>query len=441
MKLDPSAKYVLDRLRGAGFPAWAVGGCVRDSLLGAEPADWDVCTAALPEQTAALFERVARTGEKHGTVTALLDRPIEITTLRTEGAYLDRRRPSGVSFTGDIRADLARRDFTINAMAWSPEDGLVDPFGGRDDLAAGVLRCVGDPKERFSEDALRILRALRFISRLGFEAEPETDRAIRECAPYLKEISVERVYSELLGVLRGKHVDAALLGYPEVVTAAVPELAPTVGFAQHSPHHIYDVWEHTVRAVAAAPEDEAAVRLTLLLHDMGKPSKYRMDETGRGRFRGHGAAGAEMAEACLRRLKTDRETREEVTTLVKIHDEPLPDTEAGMRRLLAKLGERQVRMLIEVKRADGSARAPASAESRLQRLSEGEALLERVLAQKPPLTAAELRIGGAELMELGVPSGPEMGRILEALLGETLDGTLKNERGPLLARARELINE
>ncbi len=439
MKLDASAQYVLDRLRGAGYPAWAVGGCVRDCLLGAEPTDWDVCTAALPEQTAALFERVARTGEKHGTVTALLDRPIEITTLRTEGAYLDRRRPSGVSFTDDIRADLARRDFTINAMAWSPEDGLVDPFGGRDDLAAGVLRCVGEPAARFSEDALRILRALRFISRLGLTVEPETDRAMRECAHYLGEISVERVYSELLGILRGGHVCAALLGFPEVVSAAVPELAPMVGFEQHSRHHIYDVWEHTVRTVAAAPESETTVRLALLLHDMGKPAMFYMDETGHGRFRGHGAAGSEMAEACLRRLKTDRETREAVTLLVKIHDEPLPDTEAGMRRMLAKLGEKTLRMLIEVKRADAVARAPDSAESRLGWLSEGEALFERVLAEKPCLTVAELETGGAELMELGVPRGPEIGRLLEALLGEVIDGKLENSREALLRRARELI--
>ena len=439
MKLDASAQYVLDRLRGAGYPAWAVGGCVRDCLLGSEPADWDVCTAALPEQTAALFERVALTGEKHGTVTALLDRPIEITTLRTEGAYLDRRRPSGVSFTDDIRADLARRDFTINAMAWSPEDGLVDPFGGRDDLAAGVLRCVGEPAARFSEDALRILRALRFISRLGLTVEPETDRAMRECAHYLGEISVERVYSELLGILRGGHVCAALLGFPDVVSAAVPELAPMVGFEQHSRHHIYDVWEHTVRTVAAAPESETTVRLALLLHDMGKPAMFYLDETGHGRFRGHGAAGAEMAEACLRRLKTDRETRETVTLLVKIHDEPLPDTEAGMRRMLAKLGEKTLRMLIEVKRADAVARAPDSAESRLGWLSEGEALFERVLAEKPCLTVAELETGGAELMELGIPRGPEIGRLLEALLGEVIDGKLENSREALLKRARELI--
>ena len=439
MKLDASAQYVLDRLRGAGYPAWAVGGCVRDCLLGSESADWDVCTAALPEQTAALFERVALTGEKHGTVTALLDRPIEITTLRTEGAYLDRRRPSGVSFTDDIRADLARRDFTINAMAWSPEDGLVDPFGGRDDLAAGVLRCVGEPAARFSEDALRILRALRFISRLGLTVEPETDRAMRECAHYLGEISVERVYSELLGILRGGHVCAALLGFPEVVSAAVPELAPMVGFEQHSRHHIYDVWEHTVRTVAAAPESETTVRLTLLLHDVGKPAMFYLDETGHGRIRGHGAAGSEMAEACLRRLKTDRETREAVPLLVKIHDEPLPDTEAGMRRMLAKLGEKTLRMLIEVKRADAVARAPDSAESRLGWLSEGEALFERVLAEKPCLTVAELETGGAELMELGVPRGPEIGRLLEALLGEVIDGKLENSREALLKRARELI--
>ena len=438
MKLDPSAEYALKTLREAGCPAWVVGGCVRDSLLGSEPEDWDVCTAALPEQTAALFERVALTGEKHGTVTALLERPVEITTLRTEGAYLDRRRPSGVSFTDDIRADLARRDFTINAMAWSPEDGLVDPFGGRDDLAAGVLRCVGDPEARFNEDALRILRALRFISRLGLTAEPETARAMRKCAPFLAEISVERVYSELLGILRGERVAKALMEFPEVVCAALPELAPMVDCPQPTPHHIYGVWEHTVRAVAAAPEDDT-IRLALLLHDMAKPAKFYLDENGRGHFKGHGAAGGVMAEECLRRLKTDKETRELVSTLVRIHDDLLPTTEAGMRRLLAKLGEEKLRMLLVIKRADGACRAPASAESMLRLVDAGEALMERVLAEKPPLTVAELAIGGEELMELGVPRGPEIGRLLEELLGEVLDGELQNERDALTARARELI--
>ncbi len=440
MKLDASAEYAIRRLEEAGYPAWAVGGCVRDSLLGTEPADWDVCTAALPEQTRALFDRVALTGEKHGTVTALLDRPVEITTLRTEGAYLDRRHPSGVSFTDDICADLARRDFTINAMALSPSGGLVDPFGGERDLADGILRCVGDPRERFSEDALRLLRALRFLSRLGFAAENATDAALHECAPLISDISVERVFSELPGILRGGFVAETLLAYPDVITAAIPELGPMVGFPQPTPHHIYDVWEHTVRAVAAAPQDDT-VRLALLFHDMAKPAKFALDSAGIGHFMGHGATGSFMADECLRRLRADRETRELVALLVRIHDDALPKSEAGMRHLLAKLGEDTFRKFISIKRADGACRAPDSAKGRLAALDEGEALAERILAEKPCLTVAALAVGGRELMELGIPQGPGIGRMLTALLGEVLDGKTENEREALLARARAFLED
>lgn len=438
MKLDASAEYAIRRLEAAGFHAWAVGGCVRDSLLGTEPADWDVCTSALPEQTRALFDRTAMTGERHGTVTALLDRPIEITTLRTEGAYLDRRHPSGVSFTDDIYADLARRDFTINAMACSLSGELVDPFGGERDLENRLLRCVGAPRERFNEDALRLLRALRFISRLGLTADPGTAAAIHECAPLIAEISVERIFSELPGILRGDFAAQALLEYSDVITSAIPELKPMVGFPQPTPHHIYDVWEHTVRAVAAAPRDDT-VRLALLLHDMAKPAKFALDSAGVGHFMGHGAAGSFMADECLRRLRADRGTRELVTLLVRIHDDALPKSEAGMRRLLAGLGEDTFRKLVSIKRADGACRAPDSARGRLAALAEGEALAERILAEKPCLSAADLQIGGRELMELGVPQGPEIGRMLSALLGRVLDGKTENERGALLAEAEKLM--
>lgn len=440
MKLNPSAEYAMKCLVSAGFPAWVVGGCVRDSLLGLEPADWDICTSALPEQTLSLFDRVAVTGAKHGTVTAILDRPVEITTLRTEGKYTDHRHPSEVNFTNDICADLARRDFTVNAMAWSPDEGLVDPFGGKEDLESKILKCVGNPGDRFAEDALRLLRALRFISRFGFSVETETDYAMHLSVPFLKDISSERIYSELTGILHGAYVEGALLPYADIITEAIPELKPMVGFEQHTPHHIYDVWEHTVHAISAAPSDGPA-RLILLFHDMAKPEKYVMGTDGRGHFMGHGAAGADMAETCLRRLGADRGTRELVKELVTVHDDPLPTSEADMRRLLAKLGAEKFRLLLAVKRADGSSRNSVSAAGRFELIAKGEALADAILARDPCLSLAELKIGGAELKELGIPQSSEIGHILGLLFDDVLEGSLENTREALLERAKEIMEQ
>lgn len=440
MHLSTSAEYVLSKLEAAGYGAWAVGGCVRDSLMGGEPSDWDVCTTALPAETESVFRecRVLLTGEKHGTVTVMMDKPIEVTTFRRESGYSDRRRPDCVEFTTELEQDLARRDFTINAMAWSRNGELCDPFGGRADILNGLIRCVGDPERRFSEDALRMLRALRFSSRLGFEIEGKTGSAMRRCAAYMSEVSGERILSELRGILAGSGVKDVLMGYPEVVCAALPELAPMLGFCQNNPNHIYDVWEHSVRAVAAA-EPDVTVRLALLLHDMAKPSMYFVGPDGNGHFKGHCGRGAEMAGKLLRRLGCGNAETETIVRLIAVHDDPLPQDMPSMRRLMAKLGPQRMAAYFAIRKADASERAALSAARRLEQVETARRLWLKTEAEVPCLSVKELAVGGGELEAIGMRPGPEMGRLLEKLLDEVTDGKIKNTPEALVKRARELI--
>ena len=302
MPLPQNIASAMLRLEQAGFACYAVGGCVRDWLLGKQPHDYDLCTAAAPEQTMQVFagEKIIETGLKHGTVTVLLQgEPIEITTFRTEGNYSDGRRPDSVAFVSDIVQDLARRDFTVNAMAWSPVHGLCDPFGGQEDLHSGIIRCVGDPYERLSEDALRILRALRFAAVLGFSIEPDTARALHELKTQMCHVSSERVTAELLRLLSGRTAGTVLMEYADVITEILPELSPMVGFEQHNPHHKYTVWEHSVRAVEGIRPD-GVLRLVMLYHDVGKPAAYSQDERGIGHFYGHPKRSYELTSSRFR---------------------------------------------------------------------------------------------------------------------------------------------
>lgn len=291
MRLPEHAARAVAALEAAGYQTWAVGGCVRDSLRGAAPHDWDLCTAARPDQMQAVFagERVLETGLRHGTLTLLTEGgPIEITTFRTDGGYSDGRHPDGVRFVGSVEDDLARRDFTIGAMAWHPQRGLCDPYGGLDDLQEGILRAVGDPDARFAEDALRILRGIRFASRLGFAVERETAAAMRRQAARLNGIAAERVRGELTGLLCGRFVHRALRMFADLIGVVLPELTPMFGCAQRNPHHLYDVWEHSIRAAAQVPADPV-LRWAALLHDCGKPACKTVDEQGIGHFYGHPA--------------------------------------------------------------------------------------------------------------------------------------------------------
>ena len=417
---------------------------MRDSLLGREPADWDLATSALPEQTEAALAgyRLVETGLKHGTVTALTDGgPVEITTFRTDGAYHDGRHPDRVAFVPSLEEDLARRDFTVNAMALAPDGTVIDLYGGREDLAAGLIRCVGEPSRRFGEDALRILRALRFASKLDFAIEPETARRALADRALLDRVSRERVMAELSGILTGPGAGRVLRQYGPVIFQVIPELAPQAGFDQKNPNHIHDIWTHTTMAVDAV-EADPVLRLTMLLHDVGKPPCFFTDEKGVGHFYGHARIGAQMADDILLRLRCSGEMRRQVVTFITWHDIEPPGTKKAMARLAAKLGEDTVRRLIQCWRADSADRAPAVRERNLAVIARSEQALEQALAgEERCFSLRDLAVDGRDIMALGVPEGPAVGRVLKALFGRVLDGEVANRREELLAAARDITED
>lgn len=439
--LPPYAGEVLEKLEAAGFEAWCVGGCVRDALLGRAPADWDVCTSAQPEQTKkalAAFSQ-AETGLRHGTVTAITSGgPVEITTFRREGAYSDRRRPDKVEFTACLEEDLLRRDFTINAMAWHPEKGLVDCFGGLEDLSQGRVRCVGEPIRRFEEDALRILRCLRFGAVLGFSVEEETGRAALACRELLGDISSQRIREELTKLLAGPEAVQVIRAYAPILFSALPELEPLSRCAQESPYHCYDCWEHTLHAVDAVPL-EPVLRWAALLHDCGKPLVKSFGPDGWAHFWGHARESVRLAKGLMERLRFSNQEAEAVAELIEYHGEPLPLPEKRVKRLLARLGEEGLFRLLELMRGGVSAQAPALREKRLALLKEAEDLARDILRRGDCLGLPGLAVKGNDLIGLGYVPGKPLGQALNTLLGEVLSGELQNERPALLARAGELL--
>lgn len=432
------ATKALAMLEAAGFEAYLVGGCVRDGLRGVPPHDWDVCTAARPEQVREALGAdfsVLDTGLRHGTVTAVREHiHLEITTYRAEGTYSDGRRPDDVTFVGRVEDDLSRRDFTINAMAWSPMRGLVDPFGGRDDLTSGLLRCVGDPDARFTEDALRIARALRFASETGFVIEMHTAGAMFRQMGLLDRIARERLCEELRRTLCGRYVGRVLRDFPDVLAQFCPELRPMFGFAQHNAHHLYDVWEHTVRVVEAVP-DRVQLRLAALLHDSGKPASFTMDERGVGHFYGHPKISAVLAHKLLVRLKFDNETRASVVRLVEYHDRRLNPDFARMRRRLHALGEARVRQLLVLKKADCVGQG--THREHIAELCRAEAILNDMLAQNQCYSLRQLAVNGRDMMTLGL-HGPQIGDMLHALLEHVLEYPDDNQKEHLLALAQQM---
>ena len=435
-KIPEFVKNLLCTLESAGHQAWCVGGCVRDLRLGRTPVDWDVTSSALPEETMALFgERAVPTGLKHGTVTVRTeDQPVEVTTFRKDGAYRDHRRPETVTFTDSLEEDLRRRDFTVNAMALDLRGTFRDPFGGLGDLERGILRCVGEPERRFHEDALRILRGLRFSACLGFVLEEKTASAIREKKELLRDIAPERVWAELSRLLTGRWADEVLRAYPEVVGVFWPELLPMIGFDQRTRHHCYDVWEHTLHALAAV-EPDVVLRCTMLLHDVGKPETFTLDARGHSHFKGHPARSAALAEDMLRRLRVDNATRETVVRLVEWHDRNIPRTDQGLRRALRDLGEADLRRLLAVKRADNQAQAH---QDLLGEIDKAEAILDRLLAEGACVSLGQLAVRGGDLAALGL-RGPAIGRMLDLLLDRVVDGDVPNEREILLKTAAGLL--
>ena len=427
---------VLRTLEAAGHRAYAVGGCVRDLLRGEMPDDYDITTSARPEEVMALFAgRCIPTGLQHGTVTVRENHcSFEVTTFRADGVYTDNRHPSEVFFSQTLEEDLQRRDFTINAMAMDLRGEVTDLYGGREDLQNGILRCVGDADTRFGEDALRMMRALRFAAVLGFTIAEETAGSIRKNRELLRNIAVERILVEMNKLLTGRDALRILLDYPEVLQVFIPEVAPCVGFDQHSKYHCYTVWEHIVRSVQAVAA-EPVLRWTMLLHDIAKPERFFTDEQGEGHFYGHPQRSAEMAEEITRRLRFDKRSAQRIVLLVEWHDRPIEPTHKAVRRVLNAMGEEALRQLLQVKRADNLAQHEKY-RSRLAVIDAVEAVMEELLAQESCFSLKQLAVNGRDLMELGF-SGSEIGAALDALLQKVMDGELPNERTALLAALKE----
>ena len=437
-RVPQPVREMLALLRESGRAPYLVGGCVRDLLRGAEPDDYDMTSDARPEEVMALFGADAHpTGLMHGTVTLVRGGfAVEHTTERCDGAYRDSRHPESVRFTSSIEEDLARRDFTVNAIALSADGRLVDPFGGREDLRSGVLRCVGDPARRFAEDALRILRLLSFASVLGFSVEENTARAARERRDGLRAIAHERVYAELNKLLCGENVTAVLLEYPDILGVLLPEILPCVGFDQRNPHHCYDVWEHTARSVGAAPPTRV-LRWTMLLHDLGKPSCFTQDADGIGHFYGHTAISAQLAEGIMARLHFEHALAQGVRAQLACFDEMFPPERAAVHRLMARYGRETVWSLLQTKLADNAAKAPAGLERAQKPWREALLLYDELTAENACCSLAELNISGDDLLAIGF-SGRSVGQAKERLLDEVTAEKLENDRDALMRRAERL---
>lgn len=427
---------MLQTLEKAGYEGYLVGGCVRDLLLGHTPSDWDMTTNARPEEVLALFDGYALpTGLQHGTVTVRMDGiPFEVTTYRVDGVYDDHRHPQNVSFTGNLAQDLQRRDFTVNAIAMDCRGKVVDPLGRRQDLAAGIIRAVGEPQRRFSEDALRILRAVRFSSVLGFPIEEETARAVHQRAGDLANVAAERIRTELLKLLCGRDAARVLLEYPDVIGVFIPEILPAVGCDQKNYHHCYDVWEHTARAVGAvAPEN--VLRMAMLLHDLGKPRCMTVDADGVGHFKGHASISCTLAEEILQRLRFDRASARRILLLVKWHDVPVEPSKRAVSRLMHKLGAEAAGQLLQIKRADNLAQAPAYL-GRQQEIDVLENILRELIEEDACFSLKQLAVNGRDLLALGY-RGRDIGQKLDYLLHEVMEGRLPNEKERLLAALKE----
>lgn len=441
--MTTAVSYILSTLTAHGEQAYIVGGCVRDKLMGRNPHDWDICTSALPSQTEAIFREagfsVIPTGIKHGTVTVVIDNEsFEITTFRVDEDYEDGRHPDRVKFVSDVTEDLARRDFTMNAIAYSPATGLIDPFHGAEDIKNGIIRCVGNPDQRFEEDALRIMRAIRFSATLGFSLEKTTENSTREHLPLLDNIARERIREELLKLLSGVVVGPTLMEYSDFITQIIPELTPCIGFQQNNPYHIYDVWEHIVHAVDSA-EPDPELRMVLLLHDIGKPLCYAEDENHVGHFHGHVKTSADIARIVLNRLRFSNEEISRIVQLVAIHDRRIEPTKKAVRRMLNEIGSDQFDHLMKVQKADVLAQnpAPVLTRPRLEKIKTLKTLKAQILEEQECFSLKDLAVNGRDLIAAGVKPGPEVGHVLQYLLDKVLEDAALNDKEKLLSIAKE----
>lgn len=436
--LPDYVQQVLDCLTTAGYEAFVVGGCVRDSLLGRVPGDWDITTSALPDEVKSLFPRTIETGIQHGTVTVLQEGwALEITTYRTEGAYLDFRKPSEVAFTRNLAEDLRRRDFTMNAIAYNSSEGIVDPFGGRQDIKDGIIRCVGIADERFGEDALRMLRAVRFACQLDFALETDTEASIRKNAPLITRISRERVRDELNKMLLSDHPLRFLqLEETGLLKHVLPEFSACLYVEQNNPYHLYTAGEHCIRAAANTRKDPL-LRWTLLLHDIGKLYTKTTDPDGIDHFYGHPDKSAVLAGKILRGLRMDSKFIERVCLLILHHDRQLGDSEKSVRKCVRSVGEELFPLLLEVKEADISAQMPEHPPRRLMELGRIVSLFEHIKREEQCVSLRQLALNGRDLLEAGFPEGRAIGRILDRLLDRVIEQPELNRKDILLELARQ----
>ncbi len=453
IKIPAGAAYILEQLNKSGYEAYIVGGCVRDCLLGDEPSDWDITTSAKPEEVKKLFPRTIDTGIQHGTVTVLVDKSIsasgsqriyafEVTTYRVDGIYTDHRRPESVTFTASLEEDLKRRDFTINAMAYNQEDGVIDIFGGQQDLKDGIIRCVGKPEERFDEDALRILRAVRFTAKLGFKISGETKQAMRKQAEFLKDISAERICAELTKLLVSDHPERLEEAYELGITSVIlPEFDAMMQTPQNNPYHMYDVGHHTIEVMKHVPGD-TVLRYSALLHDIAKPVCRTTDaETGVDHFYGHQELSAKMARDILRRLKFDNDTIDSVCRLVRYHDYGLGDEEPSIinfRRFLSVFGPEHFPDFLALCKADMAGQNKHRSEKRRMMIDRLSDMYKEVMEKQQCLKLSDLAVGGKDLMACGIAPGRRMGEILKSLLELVLEEPERNNREALLEATKQL---
>lgn len=440
IQLPSDVAHIIHLLEEAGHEAYAVGGCVRDSLLGRKPNDWDITTNALPGRVKDLFSHTIDTGIRHGTVTVMINHVgYEVTTYRIDGEYEDSRHPKEVTFTSNLVEDLKRRDFTINAMAYNERAGIVDVFGGIQDLEAGIIRAVGNPTERFTEDALRMMRAVRFAAQLGYQIEEETLLAIRRMAESLRNISAERIQTELVKLVTSPHPEHMELLYKSGITAVVmPQFDKLMLTTQNNPHHCYTVGEHTIKAMEQVEPDKV-LRLTMLFHDMGKPDTKTTDEEGIDHFHGHAALSEKYAKEILKALKFDNDTLHKVTRLTLQHDRKINPDAKGVRRLLNEIGEELFLLLLEVKRADTLAQSEYLREEKLQELDILLALYKEIKEKEQCFSLKDLAVTGQDLIALGVKPGPGLGQLLQELLHVVLEEPAANKKENLLEVAKQSI--
>lgn len=442
IKIPKDVQELLKTLHNNGYSAYVCGGAVRDSILKRPIHDWDICTSATPNEMLEIFKdrRVIETGLQHGTITIVINgEPYEVTTYRIDGVYSDNRRPDSVTFTDKLVEDLRRRDFTINAMAYNDDEGLIDPFDGLKDIEWKKIRCVGSARDRFGEDALRILRAIRFASQLEFAMMPETDYEINKQYKKLENISIERINSEFCKIAASSNFCVEMVLYQDVFALFMPELKDMFNFPQNNPYHDYDVWGHAIHAVEHCESDDLAVRLAVFFHDIGKPHSYQDGEDGIRHFKGHGRVSAEITDNIMKRLRFDNETRNNVVELVYYHDATFELGKKYVKRWLNKIGEEQFRRLLEVRKADILGQKPDYEQSRIDKVNNIEQILEEVLQEDECFSLKDLAVNGKDLINVGYKASKELGNTLNELLQLVIDGECPNEKEKLLYVAKSML--